>query len=281
MTALISVVIPTHNRASLLPRAIGSVLKQSYPHFELLVVDDGSTDDSAALIKTLADPRLRYIHQRQAGVSAARNAGARAAQGDWLAFLDSDDEWLPQKLAKQWDFHQQHPQLLISQTEDSWIRHGRPVRPQKIHQKKAGHIFADCLQRCLISPSAVILRKDLFWQYGGFDEGLPACEDYDLWLKISLRQAVGLLPEALVIRYAGHRDQLSARYPVMDRFRIQALENILDEIQDPDLRNISLETLHKKCLIVANGSLKRGRLWQWWVYYQKQKKYRSRASMPT
>ena len=280
MPCLISVIIPTYNRASLLPRAIDSVLKQTFNQFELLIVDDGSTDDTEALIANYTDQRIKYIHQPHAGVSAARNTGALQAQTEWLAFLDSDDEWLPNKLIEQWQFHQQHPEFEISQTEDIWIRNGLRVQPPKTHRKQAGYIFTESLKRCMISPSAVILSKTLFWNYGGFRLDLPACEDYALWLKITLEHPIGLVPTPLVVRYAGHKDQLSSQHPVMDRFRIMALEDILPEIFDPVLRQISLTLLSQKCSIVAEGSLKRGRLWQWWAYYRKQKRYESVASNP-
>ncbi len=256
----VSVIIPTYNRAALVQEAVASVLAQTYRNFELLVVDDGSTDGTretlapfAGEIKVLSLPGRR-------GVSAARNAGIAAARGEWLAFLDSDDLWLPEKLARQMAFMAAQPQLLLSQTEESWVRRGLRVNPPRTHKKEGGCIFLRSLERCLVSPSAVVLHRRLFEAHGGFDASLPAAEDYDLWLRLSWRYEVGLLPEPLVIKRGGHEDQLSRQWG-LDRFRIQALLKILAE---PDLpashRQAARCTLARKCAIYAQGCEKRGKI---------------------
>ncbi len=276
METKISVIIPTFNRASMVRRAVDSVLKQTFADFELIVVDDGSRDGSLEQLTNLPDPRLRCVRQEHQGVSAARNHGVHLAQADWIAFLDSDDAWHPKKLEKQWQFHQAHPELLISQTEDIWIRNGKRVNPHKKHAKKSGRIFVESLELCLISPSAVMMNKTLFESLGGFCEDLPACEDYDLWLRLTLNHAVGLISEGLVTRYAGHADQLSEQCKVLDRYRIKALEKILPSVNDLALQAKIREILGDKCTIISKGSLKRGRLLQWLQYYQKSKHYASR-----
>ena len=255
---LVSVIIPTYNRAWTLPDAIDSVLEQTYQPFELIVVDDGSSDNTSALLAGYS-PRLTVIRQENAGVSAARNTGIEQATGEFLAFLDSDDRWLPQKLARQIDFFRRHPDALICQTEEIWVRNGLRVNPGKRHQKKSGDIFIPSLSLCLVSPSAVMLRRTLFDEIGNFDENLPACEDYDLWLRVSARHPVYLVDEPLIVKRGGHFDQLS-RAAGLDRFRIQALRKILQHGNLSPLRqHAAAAVLQRKCAIYAAGCRKRRR----------------------
>ncbi len=257
---LVSVIIPTYNRAAWVTEAVASVLAQSYQDFEVLVVDDGSTD---ATLEALA-PVLRQITLLRAparrGVAAARNLGIAAARGEWLAFLDSDDLWRPEKLARQMDFLSEHPEFLLCQTEEIWIRGGVRVNPPLSHRKEGGHIFLRSLKRCLVSPSAVLLNRRLLKETGAFDENLPAAEDYDLWLRLSWRYPVGLVPQALVIKRGGHGDQLSRQWG-LDRYRIQALQKLLAEPGLPDsYRAAAQGVLAAKCAIYAQGCEKRGKL---------------------
>jgi glycosyltransferase involved in cell wall biosynthesis len=255
----VSVVIPTYNRRFQVREAVQSVLAQRSCDFEVIVVDDGSTDGTAEGLADLGRS-LRLLRRAHRGVSAARNAGAACASGDWLAFLDSDDVWLPGKLAAQMAFHAAHPELAVSQTEEIWIRNGVRVNPRRHHAKPSGDIFLPSLERCLVSPSAVILRRDLFLASGGFAEDLPVCEDYDLWLRLSCRHAVGLLDRSLVVKRGGHADQLSRRYWGMDRFRVVALQRLLaGETLDPPRRAAVVRVLADKCRILAQGAARRGR----------------------
>jgi len=186
---LVSVIIPTYNRALYLKEAIDSVLSQDFCDFELIVVDDGSTDATSDIIDSY-NGAFRYICQRHRGVSAARNTGISHAKGTFVAFLDSDDLWLPKKLSAQVDFFREHPEALICQTEEIWIRNGTRVNSKKRHKKYSGDIFEKALPLCIVSPSAVMIKKNLFDLVGLFDESLPVCEDYDLWLRISARYPV-------------------------------------------------------------------------------------------
>jgi len=256
---LVSVIIPTYNRYACVGRAIESVLSQTYAPYEIIVVDDGSTDSTMRLLETYAD-RIRVIHQNNRGVSAARNTGIRTARGDYIALLDSDDCWLPQKLEKQAAFFRACPQVLICQTEEIWIRNGKRVNPKKRHQKFSGMIFEKTLPLCLVSPSAVMIRKSLFDEVGFFDESLPACEDYDLWLRITWKYPVHLIDTPLIVKHGGHPDQLSSM-PELDKYRIQALDNILKQgCLSPAQRTAALNTLKEKCRVYAEGCLKRGKL---------------------
>ena len=175
-----------------------------------------------------------------------------------LRFLDSDDSWLPGKLAAQSRALHADQDHRLCHSDEVWIRHGRRVNPMHKHQKRGGEIFHHCLPRCAISPSTAVVQKSLFEQVGGFDESLPACEDYDLWLRVCARHPVLYLPQQLTIRYAGHADQLSRRHWGMDRFRVQALEKLLtdDELR-PEYRIAALRTVVEKLDILINGARKR------------------------
>ena len=256
----VSVIIPTFNRSRRAVRAITSVLFQTYKDFETIVVDDGSTDGThESIIPVL--PYIKYIaHRKNSGVSAARNTGILASQSPLIAFLDSDDYWLPEKLAVQVDYFKQHPAAVACQTEEVWIRKGSRINPRKKHQKPSGDIFAPSLKLCLVSPSAVMLRRSLFDEVGLFDACLPACEDYDLWLRIACLYPIYLIKKSLVYKEGGASDQLSAAYEGMDRFRIKAMSKL---IKGNKLTSIQLELVFQelslKCTIYGNGCLKRGK----------------------
>jgi len=256
---LVSVVVPTFNRAGQLGEAIDSVLAQTYPHWELIVVDDGSQDETPRCLAAYSHP-IRTIRQENRGVSAARNRGFQAANGDLIALLDSDDYWLPDKLAVQVALFRQHPSLMLCQTEEIWVRNGRRVNPKARHRKFGGMIFEKTLPLCLISPSAVMLRRALLDEIGLFDERLPACEDYDLWLRITWKYPVGLIETPLIVKRGGHADQLSAM-PELDKYRIRALVKILEQgCLSPSQSAAARAMLAQKCRIYAAGCRKRGRL---------------------
>ena len=269
----ISVVIPTHQRAALLQRALASVFAQTQPAFEVLVIDDGSDDHTRSLVQR-DFPDCRYLQQENRGVSSARNLGIDAARGDWIAFLDSDDEWLPGKLAAQTQLLSAQPGMRICHTEEIWIRNGRRVNPMKKHAKTGGRIFRRCLPLCVISPSSVLLERSLLQEAGMFDETLPACEDYDLWLRICVEYPVAFVEQPQIVKYGGHEDQLSRRFWGMDRFRVQALEKIIrsGRIHGEDLR-AAASVLVQKARILAQGAEKRGRTEEARGYRSKQRHY--------
>lgn len=255
---LVSVIIPTYNRGWILKEAIDSVLAQDFADYELIVVDDGSADNTPDILNAYGRT-IRALRQSNKGVSAARNRGITASAGQLIAFLDSDDLWFPPKLSRQVDFFATHPQAVICQTEEQWIRNGVRVNPKKRHHKFSGMIFERSLQLCLVSPSAVMLRRSLFDTVGLFDESLPACEDYDLWLRISCRYPVYLIDTALIFKRGGHDDQLSDA-PGLDKFRIRALQKIIDgNLLSDSQRSAAVHMLKEKCAIFANGCRKRGR----------------------
>ncbi|HEY7700026.1 MAG TPA: glycosyltransferase family A protein, partial [Vicinamibacteria bacterium] len=256
----VSVVIPTWNRRTLVARAIESIRAQTRPADEILCVDDGSTDDTHRFLAE-AYPEVRVLRQANHGVSAARNAGIRAAAGGFIAFLDSDDEWLEKKLERQLQAMEASPGALLCHTDEIWIRNGRRVNPMKKHQKYGGFIFEKALPLCVISPSSVLVDRRLFDEVGLFDESFPACEDYDLWLRVCARFPVLYLEEPLLVKYGGHEDQLSKRHWGMDRFRIQALRKVLEQRDlSDDYRRAAQEMLAEKLEIFARGAEKRGSL---------------------
>ena len=275
----LSVIIPTFNRAHTLPRAVDSVLAQNRQADEILIIDDGSDDQTRKLVEQ-DYPQCRYLYQANQGVSSARNLGIQEARGEWIALLDSDDAWLPDKLAQQLHALQASQGQRLCHSEEIWIRNGVRVNAMKKHQKRGGRIFQHCLPLCVISPSSVVLHRTLFDEIGLFDAALPACEDYDLWLRICATEPVLFIEQPLIIKHGGHSDQLSQKHWGMDRFRIQALEKIIDSgrLGESDL-TAAIKVLLKKAAIMAQGAEKRGNTQRAEHYRLLQDRYRPLLSV--
>ena len=255
----ISVVIPTFNRRNLLKRAIHSVIKQTIEPREIIVIDNGSTDQTYQMVSSLF-PDINYFTEKKRGVSAARNKGILESKSKWIAFLDSDDAWKPTKLEKQMEFSIfNQDKYRIIHTDETWYRNKKFLNQLKKHKKSGGNIFKNSLQLCCISPSSVVLKKQIFDDYGLFDENLEVCEDYDMWIRITAKEEVGFLDSPLVLKYGGHSDQLSKKFWGMDRFRIRSLEkNLKNEHFSKSQKINVLDTLIEKLTIVSDGALKRG-----------------------
>lgn len=263
---LISVIVPTYNRAWSLPRALDSLRTQTWRPLEVIVVDDGSEDNTPAVLTDMAErleragAECRLFCQENQGVSAARNRGLESARGEWLALLDSDDVWLPGKLESQMADLADKPGFEMGQTGEIWIRGGHRVNPPQHLKKMEGDLFAQSLRHCAISPSSVLWHRSLYERYGGFDTRYPACEDYALWLKMTVQEPVALLSEALILKYGGHEDQLSATVPALDRFRLQAIQEVMESGKlRPDQYREALAVFQKKASIYGLGCAKRGR----------------------
>ncbi len=255
----ISVIIPSHDRWHTLPRALDSVLAQQLQPLEVIVVDDGSSDDTAALMAEHY-PSVRLLQQKNQGVSAARNSGIKVSKGRWIALLDSDDVWHPEKLERQREQLIAEPVYRLCHCDEIWIRNGVRVNPKRRHQKTGGWVFEQCLPLCAISPSAALIRRDVFEDIGFFDPELPACEDYDFWLRLTHREPVLYIEEALLNKYGGHEDQLSRAHWGMDRFRIQVLLKLLaQDLLSREQRDAALTTLEQKLGVYMAGANKRGR----------------------
>ncbi len=270
----VSVIIPTYNRPENTIKAISSVLSQTRNENEIIVVDDGSTDGTREALDPLIGDIIYIRHPFNQGVSAARNTGILAAGAPYISFLDSDDLWLPRKLEEQLNFFSANPDAKICQTEEVWIRNGVRVNPMKKHRKRSGEIFEHSLALCLVSPSAVMLKRDLINELGLFDEELLACEDYDLWLRISCRYPVHLIPKRLVIKRGGAADQLSGRYIGIDLYRIRALVKVLESGKlDHKQFECAYEELEAKCNIYSKGCLKRGKIEEGAFYLEITRRY--------
>ena len=255
---LVTVIIPTYNRGWVVQEAIDSVLHQDFSDYELIVVDDGSNDNTREILGAYGKA-ITVLQQSNRGVSAARNRGIAEAAGRLIAFLDSDDLWLPRKLTTQVKFFEENADAVINQTQEIWIRNGLRVNPKKRHHKFSGMIFERSLALCLVSPSAVMIKKSLFDAVGVFDEQLPACEDYDLWLRVSCRYPVHLMDSPLIIKRGGHDDQLS-KAAGLDKYRIRSLMKIIDsDLLTPQQYEAAVITLKEKSEVYAGGCRKRGR----------------------
>lgn len=274
MTPSVSVIIPTYNRWPMLCDAIESVIGQSYKGFELIVVDDGSNDGTVEKLSRYgpslsachlpdqqagAQAGVRVLSQPRRGVAAARNLGVRWSGGRYLAFLDSDDLWQPRKLETQMAFMEVHTGVQICQTGELWIRDGTRVNPKKRHHKPSGDIFRASLDLCVVSPSAVMMTRELFERVGEFDESFTVCEDYDLWLRVAVETPVFLVPDPLVLKRGGHEGQLSCSTWGLDRFRILALRKLLRSGLRGEKGRWTVEALAKKVAILTRGARKRGK----------------------
>lgn len=269
----ITVIITSYNRGEIIGRAVDSVLGQTRSADEIILVDDGSSDNTDQLIKEKY-PDIKYIWQENRGIGHARNTGISQARGIWIAFLDSDDEWLPSKLKNQLKALQHQPDYKICHTNEIWIRNGKRVNPMKKHEKSGGLIFKNCLPLCIISPSSVIIHRSVFEEHGLFDESLPVCEDYDLWLRFCAFLPILYLKKPQIIKYGGHSDQLSHKYWGMDRFRIIALEKIIKNPKlSPEDKDAATHILIEKIEIYIQGAAKRRKVDEVELYEAKKTKY--------
>ena len=237
----ITAIIPAFQRPRETRRAIQSVYDQTYP---------------VSACSVIREPESAQ------GVSYARNYGIHHAQTPWVAFLDNDDYWLPDHIERLCKTHAEAPFYYWLQSPEQWIRHGKPVMPQRHHIKVAGWIFDAACQRCMVSPSAVLIRRDWLLAHGGFQTQLPACEDYDLWLSLSRELPIGLSPIPTVVKYGGHADQLSHRYLAMDIYRLASLIRHLLSEHHPVYQKKILATIQNKFKILYRGAQKNGTLHQ-------------------
>ena len=282
-----SVIIPTYNRKELLKIAVESILRQTYQDFELIIVDDGSTDNTKNVaeeylesqshtltgtskvtkshVKSIYTNRytlnaIRYIYQPNQGPAAARNRGIKEAKGKFICFLDSDDRFLRQKLEVTYKYIKKYPQYKIFHTEEIWYRNGRILSQKAYHKKPDGYVFNNSLKICSISISTAAIKNEIFDRVGSFDENMPVCEDYDFWLKVSSLYPVKLIPVPLTIKEGGHPNQQSKKFTAIDRFRIHAINKILaSKMLNDGQKKQALEELNRKCGIYIKGAKKRGK----------------------
>ncbi len=270
---LVSVVLTTFNRKESLSRALRSVLGQTRIPEEIIVVDDGSTDGTTRELSTKFSSVV-WLKQQNKGVSSARNLGIRKARCSWIALLDSDDEWKPEKLERQIARITNEPSPKACHTDEEWIRNGNQVIPPKFLDKAPENLFARSLRRCLICPSSALIHREVFSQIGLFDESLPVCEDYDFWLRLLLLEPPALVDQKLVLKHGGHPGQLSTSTWGMDRFRVKSMETLLSNPMLTDERRHEVwQALSEKCEILANGFAKRNKQEEAREYSRKKEKY--------
>lgn len=269
----ISVIIPTHNRVEKLVRALDSVIRQSRPATEIIVIDDGSTDttrDRVARFARSSPTEITYLRQPNRGPAAARNAGIVRARGAFLAFLDSDDEWRSTKLEMQAAAMGAEPSMAISHTRETWFRRGVHLNQKAKHRPPHGYIFEHCLPLCCVGMSTVMVRRGFFSDHGYFNAAMRCCEDYEMWLRSAHAEDFLLVDAPLTIKHGGREDQVSYRFRTgMDRYRIQALGSILrtsplDGIQ----RAAAAREMHRKCTIYGSGCLKHNKAVEGAFYVQ-------------
>jgi len=254
---MISVIIPTFNRAAFLKKAIESVLSQTYKDFELIIVDDGSYDETPEMLKGFGN-RIRYIREENKGVASSRNLGIENSKRSFIAFLDSDDWWDKKKLEIQLKKMQEAPDYLISHTDEVWYKNGKLLNQKKKHRKSNGYIFDKCLSLCSVSMSTVMIRRELFDKVGLFDKNLPCCEDYDFWLRVSSSFPFLLIDRPLTLKDGGRLDQVSSIYAQgIDRFRIESIVKLVESgMLNAEKRGLAILQLQKKCLIYGKGCIK-------------------------
>lgn len=259
---LISIIIPTFNRSQVLLRAINSVLNQTHKDFELIIIDDGSTDQTYDLLLALInDEKIKYFKSENSGVSAARNLGVKHSVGEYITFLDSDDEWLPHKLFDQINFLKLETEHRIVFGEEIWIRNGVRVNQKKIHQKSGGSIFKECVQQCFIAPSSVLMERSLFLEMNGFNEEFLVCEDYDLWLRISSLYKIGFIPHPIITKHGGHDDQLSTKFVAMDFWRLKSMDQLLKSKKlSKEQTEVVIESMKRRGSILLQGYQKHGNI---------------------
>lgn len=292
----ISVIIPVYNRPQLALEAVRSVLFQSYPQLECILVDDGSTDPPDEVRRLFAaDPRFRYLQIEHTGKpGAARNRGVAAARYDLIAFLDSDDLWLPRKLELQvaallqtvregagGSGNDGRGTLALVHSKEIWLRNEKIVSQKRHRHRRRGDVFPDALKKCMIGPSTVLMRRDVYQALGGFREDLEIAEDYELWLRLAALYPVEYVDEPLIVKRAGHGEQLSEKYGHIELFRLQGLEDLVRSrwfaqlARNPDrelpgspaltaaraceLQQTAAAELAEKCAIYAAGCRKRGK----------------------
>ena len=264
----ISVVIPSYNRIEFLKRSIDSVINQTKKPLEIIVVDDGSTDGTETMIKSDYD-FVKFIKQKNKGVSAARNIGIKVSIGEWICFLDSDDEWKKDKLEKQINAMKSNPGYKFFHSNEIWIKNGLRINQKKKHKKYGGDIFDKCLDMCRISPSSVMIDKTVFDEVGNFNEDLVVCEDYELWLRICDKYRVFFIDEPLIIKYGGHQGQLSYSIESIENHRIKALEYLILENLNRKNKRHAIQMLLSKLNIYLKGLVKRRKNDEIAVYEEK------------
>jgi len=271
---LVSAIIPVYNRPDHIVEAVRSVLDQTWRPLELIVGDDGSDDMTHTAVASLTEEanmkgiRLKLLDLEHVGCpGAVRNSCAAEAEGRYLAFLDSDDLWLPEKIARQMTLFLEDEACLIAHTREEWNRKGRVVSQAGMKHRRSGDLFTDALKKCIIGPSTVMIRRDYYLESGGFRADLEIAEDYEYWLRVTAEHPVAYLEEPLTVKRAGHNDQLSEKYGQIEIFRIRGLKDLVDRTFFQGWKQESAaRELSRKCLVYGRGCMKRDKAEEGQVY---------------
>jgi glycosyltransferase involved in cell wall biosynthesis len=284
-----SIIIPTYNRSNFLLNAIQSVLKQTLKSFEIIIVDDNSNDDTKKkilefsnminknliikndffFIKTLQskcveiesfleseDQNFKYIKlKKNNGVSISRNIGSLFSRYNFLCFLDSDDLWHKNKLQKQSKVILSNKDIHLIHTNEKWLFNGKHLNKKNIHKVDKNSFIADSLMRCMISPSSVCIKKNIFFDCNGFNEDYTVCEDYDLWLKFLFHYNISYIDEKLVTKHGGHEGQLSKRFNGMDYWRVKSLIYLLKRNKSDNFLEICTQKEIKRIILFKSKIL--------------------------
>lgn len=253
---LVSVIIPTYNRAGMVGRAIDSVLRQTYDKYEIIVIDDGSVDDTQRVVEQ-GYPQVHFIRKENGGASSARNKGMMVAKGELIAFLDADDVWFEDKLERQVELMTSDPSVPLCFTDCRPVRDGRVLHESGIRSGRGfrpggDYAYHDMINGFNVLPSCTMVRKDLVFKYGLFNEELSLCEDWDLFLKISTEGPIAYIDVPLLDRYLGD-DNLTTKTEVWMRSSIKIIEEHLGMISSGRLsvvdRDAALKNLSQRLLV--------------------------------
>jgi glycosyltransferase involved in cell wall biosynthesis len=256
----VSVVVLTHNRPDMLCRAVSSVLNQTFQDFEIVLVDDASTDNTPEVVRGLGDARIKYIrHEVNKGEAAAANTGVGSSSGEYIAFLHDDDEWLPDKLDQQVRLLESSPPT-VGAVYTGFLRVDRSTRKplKEVIPSKRGNIFAEMASHNWVGPpSTVVLRRECFERVGLFDESLVIGPDYDMWIRVSKEYQIEYI-QAPLVHYLVHDHRKSSNCQLM----IEGLETQLTKhakFLSSDRKNYSYRYLSLGVLHCCNGDLEKGR----------------------
>ncbi len=258
----VSVVIPTYNRAHLISRAIQSVLDQTYQDLEIIIVDDGSTDNTEEIVKSFKDERIRFIrYDKNKGASAARNTGIRASKGEYIAFQDSDDEWFPDKLEQQMKvFRISPPEIGVVYSGFYRIEADKKIYvPSDFITQKEGNIHNELLKGNFVGTPAVLIKKECFENTKYFDENLPALEDWELWIEISKHYVFKYVNKPLLYTYST-RDSVNLNESNMLKAHEIIIKKHLDDFKK-NKKILSDNYFFLGTWLCSNGDFKKGRIY--------------------
>jgi glycosyltransferase involved in cell wall biosynthesis len=259
---LVSIILPTYNRAHLLKRSIQSILNQTYKNFELIIVNDGSTDNTREVVENFHDRRIYYVeHEKRRGANAARNTGIKLAKGEYIAFQDDDDIWLPRKLEMQIEVFQNSPQN-VGVVYTGCLRidceRGRAFRLPSIKEKRVeGYIHSNLLKKNFITTTTAVVKRECFQHSGLFDENLPRLQEWDLWIRISKHYSFKYINLPLVISYI-FRENISRNLDALISAQTYILYKYFDEISH-DLKMLAHHYAVIGSLLHMRGKIKEGR----------------------